>query len=401
MTPRGVALALLALGMLVLSGCSAGVETAYGRVRKASVNGTGILAELFRERGHTVRPAVRLTDELSDWSNVIVRFAPRPGPPDREEAAWYVNWMTAQDGRRVIYVPRDFDARADYWSQVVDGLPKGADPKPRERAEKLRDKAKDWAKHLPPESKTPAEPLDWFAVEGAKTLPEVCRTLTGPWAAGVDPEAAALTRHATLKIEAETVLLAADGLPLVIEWTRFNESRVLVVANGSFLLNATLLNRARRPLARRVVDWVGADPARVAFVEGSSVLKDPDEGRSIFGLLTVPPFGWIAAQMLALGLAACLARAPRLGRARPDPPSGEDRPVAHPEALGALLARTRQAADARAILDAYRRWRHPGRSSGSSSIPPIPGLSNPHPDPLPEGEGTGSIPPSPSGSGPG
>ena len=66
----------------------------------------------------------------------------------------------------------------------------------------------------------------------------------------------------------------------------------------------------------------------------------------------------MAAQLLVLGLAACLARAPRLGRPRPEPPSGEDRPVAHPEALGALLARTGAGRDARP-LDAYRRWRQP------------------------------------------
>jgi hypothetical protein len=74
-------------------------------------------------------------------------------------------------------------------------------------------------------------------------------------------------------------------------------------------------------------------------------------------------FRWIAFQMLLLGLAVCLARAARLGRARPEAPSGSDRPVAHPEALGALFARTRQAGDARAILDAYRKWRFPHAKS--------------------------------------
>jgi hypothetical protein len=377
MTTRRVATtALLGLSAMALAGCSAGVETSYGRSRGRSVNGTEVLADLLRRRGHEVRRAFRLTDELDEWADVIVRFAPRPGPPDREEAAWYESWMGVRDGRRLIYVPRDFDAQAEYWSHVLDALPAGADAARRDRAATLRDRAKGWADHLPTASKTPASPNDWFAEEDPKGPPEVCKTLGGPWASGVDPASASLWRHASPKVESETVLLSGDGRPLAIEWTRYNGSKVLVVASGTFLLNAALLNRARRPLADRVAAWAGDDPARVAFVEGAAVLGE-DQGPTIFSLLKVPPFGWVAAQMLALGLAACLARAPRLGRARPDPPSGEDRPVAHPEALGALLARTGQAADARAILVAYRRWRHPSRPARADHPTPVEDPSSP------------------------
>ena len=76
--------------------------------------------------------------------------------------------------------------------------------------------------------------------------------------------------------DAETVLLKGDGEALVMEWTRFNASRVLVLANGSFLLNAALLNKARRPLAKHVVSWAVDDdgPLRVAFVEGRFVAEE-------------------------------------------------------------------------------------------------------------------------------
>ena len=36
----------------------------------------------------------------------IVRFAPYPGPPSLEEAAWYRDWLTAQSDRRLIYAAR-------------------------------------------------------------------------------------------------------------------------------------------------------------------------------------------------------------------------------------------------------------------------------------------------------
>src|SRR5262245_38549861 len=90
---------------------------------------------------------------------------------------------------------------------------------------------------------------------------------------------------------------------------------------------------------RCTVRWVGDEPLHVAFVEGRHLLSGPAVEPSVFSLLTIRPFGWVVAQLLVLGLVACLARAPRLGRPRPEPSSGEDRPAAHPEALGALLAR--------------------------------------------------------------
>ncbi len=117
----------------------------------------------------------------------------------------------------------------------------------------MRKKADDWVARLPGKPKETATPEDWFAVTAASDPPAVCKTLGGPWAEGLDPDRAALTRHETLKVESETVLLEGDKLPLAIEWTVVNGGTVLVVANGAFLLNAALLNPARRPLAERVV----------------------------------------------------------------------------------------------------------------------------------------------------
>jgi hypothetical protein len=241
---------------------------------------------------------------------------------------------------------------------VLERLPASAPADERDRATRLRDVAGNWPFNLPPKAKQVAGPEEWFAVGASKVNSAiVCTVLDGPWAHGIDAVSAALPRHHTLKVASETVLLVGDDQPLAIEWTRNSGSRVLVVASGAFLLNAALVNPARRPLALRVVGWVDEAPRRVAFVEGQSVLGDAPGPRSVFELLWVPPFGRVAAQMLALGFAACLARAPRLGRPRPEPASDIDRPAAHAEALGALLYRTGQPVQARARLEAFRQWR--------------------------------------------
>jgi hypothetical protein len=363
-----------------MAGCNSDIETDYGHIRGKSLNGTGVLAELFRDQGHDVRAAVRLTGELDEWADVIVRFAPYGGPPAKEEADWFADWLNHAEGRRLVYVVRDYDAEPDFWSDVLARLPQQTPVADRERVERRQQAALRWSDRLPPRPKEAADATNWFATSPGTGPPAACKTLGGPWADGVDAKAARVARHDALKVDAENVLLEGDGQALVMEWTRFNHSRVLVAANGSFLLNAALLDKARRPLADRVVAWAGDDEAgrNVAFVEGRFVAGEPASGPTIWSMLRrVWEFRAIAFQMLLLGLAVCLARAARLGRPRGETSAGADRPVAHAEALGALLARTRQAGDARAVLDAYRRWRFSNRPSFDSAAPDEPSAETP------------------------
>ncbi|MDR3635019.1 MAG: DUF4350 domain-containing protein [Isosphaeraceae bacterium] len=354
------------LFVLALAGCGSELETDYGYTRGKSLNGTGVLAELFRKQGHEIRAAVRLTDELEEWADVIVRFAPYPGPPALEEADWYARWLDHEAGRRLVYVVHDYDAEPDFWTEVLSRLPQGTPARERERVERRQQDARHWSDHLPTPPKEIADATNWFSITRTTKPPSACKTLEGPWADGIDAKNTAITRHDTLKVDSETVLLKGDGEALVMEWTRYNGSRVLVAANGSFLVNAALLNKARRPLADGTIAWATdeGEGLSVAFVEGRFVTGEAAGMPSIWSMLRrLWEFRWIAFQMLLLGLAVCLARAARLGRPRSEPSAGTDRPVAHPEALGALLARTRQAGDARAILEAYRRWRFSNRPS--------------------------------------
>jgi hypothetical protein len=155
-----------------------------------------------------------------------------------------------------------------------------------------------------------------------------------------------------------------------MEWQTDSRSRVLVVAGGSFLLNLPLAIPARRPLAQSVADWIGDGSRRVAFVDGPTVLGGPRPPPSLFDLLgRISGFRWAAVHLGLFGLIAALARAPRLGRPRPDPRPDTDRPAAHAEALGSLLERARGREATSAILESYRRWRSP-RGPGSRGASP-------------------------------
>jgi Domain of unknown function (DUF4350) len=379
---------LLLLAALVANGCGpSAVDTSYGRSRGSSINGTGVLAELFRQRGDEVRAAVRLSDTLSEWADVLVRFSPHPGPPDTDEGQWMLGWLRGRPGRRLVYVVRDFDAEPEFWAEIIKAQPKDAKPKLLDRLKENLEQSKGWVGDLPPKPKTPARVGEWFAVDPKPSAPSTCTNLGGPWAEEVDAGSSAISKHEGFRVDEDDqpVLLRGDGSPLAIAWTLDNGSRVLALANASFLLNASLLNRARRPLATRVVDWTGPGSSHVAFVEGDDVMaaQNPDgnasssSSSSPFRLFQVSPFGRIAAHILIFLLLLALAYAVRLGRPRPEPPSGVERPSAHPEALGVLLARTGRADTARALLEVYRRWRHPSSASGRAapaapSSPPSP-----------------------------
>lgn len=376
-----IAPALLLAAGLLPAGCGPGeVDTTYGRSRGRSINGTGVLADLLRAEGHEVRAAVRLNATLGDWAEVLVRFSPHPGPPSREEGRWFLDWLRARRGRKLLYVPRDHDAGPEFWAAMLAVQPPGTPAEVLDRIGRNRDRgvSPDFAPRPKPKDTAPAS--EWFSIAPGVGAASTCRALEGSWAEGVDAPAAAVARHETFRAqEGEPVLLAGDGSPLVVSWTFDNGSRVLAVANASFLLNASMLNRARRPIAIRAVEWLGPAPGRVAFVEGPSVLDGRDEvpSSSPLRLFQVAPFGRVAGHWLAFATILAMARAVRLGRPRPDPPSGVERPSAHPEALGSLLARTGRDDVARALLEAYRRWRHPSHPSGrpSPTAPPPPGTS--------------------------
>ena len=314
-----------------------------------------------------------MTDTLADWANVLVRYSHHPGPPGRDEGRWLSEWLQARPGRKLVYVVQDYDAEPEFWDAMLAAEPKDAKPEDLDRIRRKRDLSRSWVGDLPPKPKEAAKSAEWFTLEPKPAPPSACKTLGGPWAEGVDAGASAVSKHETFRVDQdEPVLLSGDGSALAISWTLDNGSRALAVANASFLLNASLLNRARRPLTMRVVDWIGPAPRRVAFVEGARPLAEGDESASAnpFHLLQVWPFDWISIHLLAFLLLLALSYAVRLGRPLPEPPSGVERPSAHPEALGALLAGTGRADAARGLLEAYRRWRHPPHAAGRAA--PVP-----------------------------
>lgn len=372
-------------------GCTPDVETTYGRTRGKSINGTNALNALFRERGHSTRTAVRYTEALSEWAGVIVRFAPHPGPPEKEEATWLREWLEGKPGRKAIYVPADYTTDVEFWSGMLAALPPKTELQDKARIQTRLDESKKAATAPRHNRGRPVAEVDeWFGTTPTDlqkpTATAIAAELDGPWAEGIDAPAAALPVREAIRAEnSEPVLLEdGDGHKLIITWNfgTVDDPRgdVLVLSNGAPLLNAGLLNKARRPLATRVVDWVGAQPVNVAFVEGANVTADSgDASVSPFHLLFITPFNWITSHLGAFGVLTCLALAATIGRPRREAAvAAVERPSAHPIALGTILARTRQVDVARDLIEAYLRWREPSAATGRNEPKPTSPRRVPH-----------------------
>ncbi|WP_169976066.1 DUF4350 domain-containing protein [Tautonia rosea] len=369
--PNGLVFRILALGLLsVGSGCGeTRIDTTYGRIAGRSVNGTGVFASLLRDQGHEVRAARRLNEELGAWAETIVRFLPEPGIVGQEEADWYFDWQMGGYGRRLILVCRDGSAEAEYWQSALKGLPEDAPEHQRDRIEEKLTRAPDWESEGPPPGFQTADPDYWFRFDEQIGGAGPNGNLGGPWGEGIDPKAAALPLNRALEVSspAETALLTGDDdRVIVMDWSwddpieDGDPSAVLVVANGSFLLNAAIVPHARRPLTMKVADWVGSSPRNVAFVEGSFLLGADSSMPTPWRVIRqVPELGMVAVHFMMLALIAALAHAVILGRPRAAPASGADRPRMHAEALGNLLSRIGSERAARSLLTTYRRWRRP------------------------------------------
>ena len=159
-----------------------GPDTTYGKSRGTSLNGTSVFAAMLRERGHEVRPAIRLDRRAGGLGGGDRAFRPYPGPPAADEAAWYRNWLAAGPERWLIYVVRDFDTVAEYWKSVRDEL---AESSRADRAGRSRETAgstaADWVARLPKKPKSRGRsPRMVRRPRPRANPPEVCTKLDGP-----------------------------------------------------------------------------------------------------------------------------------------------------------------------------------------------------------------------------
>jgi hypothetical protein len=367
------ALALVGLGIALAGRRDERLPSVYGRRRGAdagsSVNGTAVLADLYRAAGRRVSTGVRFSPSLEKYST-IVWFPDDFAPPDAAHRTHLEDWLKNSGNRTLIYVGRDYDAVIEYWQQMK------ADAPPELNDEIVRREAEARALHEAERSMMPAtEDAQWFKLTRDQAPLHIDK-LSGPWAKDIDAKHADLYLEARIRIPElpETdakveELLEGNAEPFVFRITKdeWNGGQIIVVANGSFTLNYPLVNHEHRKLAAKLIEASSRSDDRVVFIEseaGGPPIRDKEKATSpptSMELLKVWPLNAILLHVAFLGLVLLLARAPIFGRPRDLPGDSTADFGKHVAALGKLLAATKDRNYAQARLNQYRQAAGPKR----------------------------------------
>ncbi len=336
-----------------------------------SVNGTGVLARMYEAQGASVLSVRRLSPRVFD-ADTIVWFVDNGELPSQSVINWFDYWLSAQPNRTLVIVPRDFDAAPLYWRKVQSQAT--ATQRPIVQT-KLNDAQ---SKFLAERAMLPAGVSDWEWFQYDSTYnPRTVTTLRGDpqWTAGVNP--ANLEIELTGRILPDYALddvLLASGPDAIVTRRDVHLGQVIVVANGSFLLNLPLVNKEHRKLAGALINE-SLQGDRVVFLEAGGdvdVGDDTAQGLpSIWRFLNTEPLSYLLRSVIFFSLVLIFAMWPIFGVAREESRHHLMDFGRHIEALGKLLARTRNPRYAWNRLGLYRQLTGEStRRSGEQAEPP-------------------------------
>ncbi len=352
---------LLSLALLLLAGCSRDIETIYGQREgseaSTSVNGTAVLADMFTLAGHRVSSWQMLSPRLQQKADCIVWFPNDFEPPSKEVCQWLEDWLSEKPDRTLIYVGRDFNAAPWYWEHVLPDAP----PEQRELIRQRLADAKD-SNNRARKNDIKTKRIDWFTLDRTRSSKKV-KSLQGDpsWLEDIDASHADIELNDRLQPSDNAEVLLRSGDDMLVSRELWNDSRLIVVANGSFLLNLPLVNHEHRKLAGKLIAEIGEPAKNVVFLEsypgGPSIRgKDPEASMPTgLEMFNIWPTNWILMHLAMIGVLFCFMRWPIFGRPRPSEPIGASDFGRHVEALALLLKRSGDRNYARSKMLQYRK----------------------------------------------
>ena len=392
MFPRfGAAIGVLLALLLVLSVEGTGVmgqdrlPVRYGQrggQGRVSLNGTSAFARLLQEYDLDVQSASRLTPRI-DRYDVLFWFPDSDREDYAEEQERLEEWLRSGTDRRLIIVGRHYDATIDYLTQIGQSQDseQGLDYR-RRLAEAVS------VSHL--ESLKQQETYFDGWVEWTPGSRRRSSQLGGPWATGLEnanlttsrypniPSAEDQKSHPTRSYE---VKLEADGEPfaVAIQDSLWNGGEVIVVSNGSFILNYGLTDERNRQVVANMLDDLDFEDYfwGALFLEsdeaGLPVMQREESGqKTMWDWMTEWPFSFFIPHFLVLGILIYFVFYPIFGRPKNLAlPSSTDFGQ-HVEALGELMEKTRDRAYAIQHINHYHeQTKSDSRGLGSPAASPL------------------------------
>ncbi len=360
------------LGLLITGcGSQSKLVTEYGKVSgdrgAVSVNGTSVLYEMFRQRGFQTKRAKKISPRIERFGTVIW-MPDNYDCPSPEAIEALENWLAEGYGRTLVYVGRDYIANADYFQHVLE-------------SEDLPDR-ENWIRNL---AEAKVEQDRGLRLNGSKSDPISCKwflqemvprrkasNISGVLTEGLEQNDASIELSTLLRPVADSAesdylttstLLEADNsvFAFAIHQQDFSmdeaPSNLIVVSNGSFLLNYGLVNRSNRQLAEALINFCDAyEP--VVFLEsgpGGIEVSDSDAvNHNAWAWIAQPPLRYMVPHFMMWGVLFCFVFFPIFGRPKSLKTSQQSSFRAHISAMGKMLQRTKQPDQALAKIQHYR-----------------------------------------------
>ena len=380
-----IAMAILLLSIAMLVGCRVPgeeISTEYGKINGVSngksVNGTGVFFDMFVEREFYVKRRTKISPRINKFQTIV--WVPNSNRVPSQQAIDALDkWLDDGTERTLIYVGRDYEAQLDYVEDVVAVRPwltPEQDSWPAEEKE-------EWLRQLA-ETRLEAESLDesflgrrddeeksceWFEI---KTNPyrKKARRLSGKMAKNVRSKNASvyisdlLAPVETPKPEHDVwdsrTLLKADSEIFAFQLKGKyygNEGSVIVVSNGSFLLNYGLVNSENQKLADDLINRCDRF-GDVLFLEsgpsGISVSKSDKNNHNQWSWIAEAPLRYIVPHFLAWGVLFCFVYFPIFGRPKNIKKRSTSTFRNHVNAIGKLLGKTKMLDRAKDTIEKYQ-----------------------------------------------
>jgi hypothetical protein len=345
---------------------SAQLASKYGRKSgqgyKGSVNGTQALIETIEKYGYSVGVRSSISPKISRYDTVFWFPDTFNGPSARVEER-LTEWLEGKSRRTLIYVGRDYDAASEYWHDLAQSY-SGA-----QQAIALRQWSLHRSEHLRRRQRKDLKSCSWFSLENGSEGP--ISSLTGNLV-GVDTTVQPTERTGGIRLvhppasptRRVKTLLSADGQPFIFEIVWPNQSRVVVVNNGSGLLNYPLLTSGQSTTAEIVMEYL-PDVGDVLFLESGErdlQIVSGDGPPTMWAWMREKPLNYILPHFIVLGIIACFAFFPILGRPRRGVRKATTSFRRHISAIGGLLKNSSDFEQAKQSVEYYRK--HIKRETG-------------------------------------
>lgn len=365
-------MATLLLGITCESLIGQELPNEYGRtssrVARMSLNGFSAFSNLLSDKGIEVKTWTDLTPRIEQF-DTIVWIPAGQRQATQAESDRLSQWLDGGYERTLVIVLNDYDATRDYLEDVL----------PTATGEQAATYRRLWEKLVANEVSADDVPgtgaSDRFVTTMARRDRRVASQLAGPWATSVRGLPTHIVTNRTITPPSSTLwtstsYLTVDGEEFIYELNDYQGSRVIVVANGSFLVNYGFVHAGNRELADRLAQEIGATPSILFLESGNAEMSTANEGPntpSTWTWMQAWPLSFLFPHLLIASVVMYFALVPIFGRPKRIVHSSRSDLGQHIDAIAAIWQRDGDVEKANRTLAHYREHvRQESRGLGAS-----------------------------------